>query len=226
MRLRRARGARVVSGVWDGVVSAIGRRALPNYLGSAFTTGDAALAMSRLYDADDWPAAQGEGAWTLTGDDWKKEEAEKVLDSGWRREDGPIDLAAPRRWTPGGMKTPSRVYMVTVDQKVLEKILAAFRVQSEPGSAPEAGSTPEADDTSQAQEKKAARSRSTEDEAKLRNRIKTEAAAAPGLPSRGVSNAAQCNTRARVSGRSCRTASAPPWRGALRRSGPAAGPDR
>ncbi|MCH8146890.1 MAG: hypothetical protein IH987_02720 [Planctomycetes bacterium] len=47
-----------------------------SYIGSTFTTGDAAVAMSRLYDAEDWPRTKGDGAWTLTAQDWKDEEAD------------------------------------------------------------------------------------------------------------------------------------------------------
>ena len=45
-----------------------------NYLGSAFATGDAAVAMARLYSAPDWPDSEGEKAWKLTGDQWKAKE--------------------------------------------------------------------------------------------------------------------------------------------------------
>jgi hypothetical protein len=45
-----------------------------NYLGSAFATGDASVAMSRLYDSEDWPDAKGDKAWGLTAKDWKDEE--------------------------------------------------------------------------------------------------------------------------------------------------------
>ena len=45
-----------------------------NYIGSAFATGDAAVAMARLYDAPDWPQATGEEAWGLTREKWRDKE--------------------------------------------------------------------------------------------------------------------------------------------------------
>ncbi|MEK6674421.1 MAG: hypothetical protein AABZ47_02060 [Planctomycetota bacterium] len=50
-----------------------------NYLGSTFTTGDAAVTMARLYSAPDWPDASKEKVWDLTADKWNAKE--KFFDS-------------------------------------------------------------------------------------------------------------------------------------------------
>lgn len=50
-----------------------------NYLGSAFATGDAAVAMSRLYDAGDWPDAKGDGVWSIDVKKWR--DKERLFDS-------------------------------------------------------------------------------------------------------------------------------------------------
>ncbi len=50
-----------------------------NYLGSAFATGDASVAMSRLYDAGDWPDAKGDGVWSIDAEKWR--DKERLFDS-------------------------------------------------------------------------------------------------------------------------------------------------
>ncbi len=53
--------------------------AFSNYIGSAFATGDAAVAMARLYDAEDNEAFADDKIWDLDRDDWA--ELEEHFDS-------------------------------------------------------------------------------------------------------------------------------------------------
>jgi len=67
---------------------------LSNYLGSVFTTGDAAVAMSRLYSADDGPLA-GNNAWDIVPD-----AGANATKPGWKQLEERFDSAVPLAGVP------------------------------------------------------------------------------------------------------------------------------